>query len=458
MTATLILLGLEGLLVAAAWAAGARTKVSLALTLLCFTAPLEVYRADIGPGNLSLFRLSLALAMILALIDHRRAITASLRSPMLIAFGALVALMLVSAVSLSDNRELARSLVSQSVLCIVAASVIATLARNVPWWHLIHLIVLGSALPLLAAAAEGILGSDGTFSLPLLDHLPVPAGLEVTRQDISFLGDRQRLRGTFGDPNHFGAYLAFVAALGTALFARARMSADTRATLTYGALTIGSVAALAATLSRSAWAGAVVAVVIAGVLVASSAGLREQAVRRWRIGAVGALLALIVMAPLAPTIIDRLDSDRAENRMSSDVHGETTKVAFETLGDHPVFGVGVADLGPILGEGPRTSGAHSSYLTVGSETGGMGLLAMLVGILFVLGGLWRACQATRDVRDLLPVMALLAAYVGFLVSNGLYDLWWDDFHWVVLGAVTALAIRSPTTSPPWAFRRGPAEG
>lgn len=457
MTATLILVGLQGLLAAVAWVAGARTRGTLTLTLLCLTAPLEVYRADIGPGNLSLFRLSLALGVISVLLDHRRELLASLRSPIVIAFGVLVTLMVISAVSLSDNRELARSLVSQSVLCIAAAVVVGTLARSVPWWHVVHLIVLGSALPLLAAAAEGIFGSDGTFSLPLLDQLPVPPGLEVTRQDISVLGDRQRLRGTFGDPNHFGAYLAFIVALGTAMFARARMGTGTRAMLTYAPLTIGCVAALAATLSRSAWAGAAIATVVAALLVVSSATLREQTMKRWRVGAVGALLGLVVMAPLAPTIIDRLDSDRVENRASTDTHQETTRVAFETLADHPAFGIGVADLGPVLGEGQRTSGAHSSYLTVGSEIGGLGLLAMLSGILLVLRALWRACQATRSVKDLLPLMMLLAAYAGFLVSNGLYDLWWDDFHWVVLGAIVAASLGTPGSRSPWELRRRPAK-
>ncbi len=36
------------------------------------------------------------------------------------------------------------------------------------------------------------------------------------------------------------------------------------------------------------------------------------------------------------------------------------------------------------------------------------------------------------------IAALAAAYAGYLASNVVYDLWWDDFHWVVLGTLLAL--------------------
>jgi hypothetical protein len=54
----------------------------------------------------------------------------------------------------------------------------------------------------------------------------------------------------------------------------------------------------------------------------------------------------------------------------------------------------------------------------------------------LLAGAYRLLSAT-------PIVALAiglgAAYVGYLASNVTYDIFFDDFHWVMLGAVTALA-------------------
>jgi len=33
--------------------------------------------------------------------------------------------------------------------------------------------------------------------------------------------------------------------------------------------------------------------------------------------------------------------------------------------------------------------------------------------------------------------SIAAGYIGFAIANLSYDLWWDDFHWVVLGLVIA---------------------
>jgi hypothetical protein len=62
-------------------------------------------------------------------------------------------------------------------------------------------------------------------------------------------------------------------------------------------------------------------------------------------------------------------------------------------------------------------------------------------VVITLGLLIRAGRLLRRTYLAPLAIALAAAYVGFLAANATYDIWFDDdFHWVVLGAIAALAI------------------
>jgi hypothetical protein len=58
----------------------------------------------------------------------------------------------------------------------------------------------------------------------------------------------------------------------------------------------------------------------------------------------------------------------------------------------------------------------------------------------------RAARAAEPGTDAwLWMRAILAVYCGFLVANITYDVWLDDFHWVLIGAIVGMAARLPRT-------------
>jgi hypothetical protein len=62
---------------------------------------------------------------------------------------------------------------------------------------------------------------------------------------------------------------------------------------------------------------------------------------------------------------------------------------------------------------------------------------MAAAIFFALYPLIRLLRG--NARDTNPIAfvagGFLAAYVAFLLANATYDLWWDDFHWLLLGTI-----------------------
>lgn len=446
MIAYLILVAMAAAAFAIPLAIGVSGSARLAIAALFISAPLEVYRTEAAIGNVSVFRLVLAVAVLVALRDRRHDLVRLVRQPIALAAAGLLVIMTLSLLTMSENRSLALAALGQAAVVFVAALTTAALAQGLPVRSILRLACLGAALPVLAAAAQGSFANTGeSFGLPLLSHLPVAAGLEVTRADTLYLGqDGVRLKGTFGDPNHFAVWLVFMLAASIAIapswLGRRRTTSAAGVVWCVGILTV-----LLVTYSRTGWLCATVAAVLALILAGTSATGREllRTRCRWAMGA--ALVCVVAIVPLTPKIAQRLDNDRSANRVSNESHARTTRVAFDEFTAHPLAGIGLSDLGPRLGQERRTSGAHSSYLTIGSELGLPGLLGAVVLLGLIARALFTSGRAAA--RDNVARLGLFCAYMGFVVANAFYDLFWDDFHWLFVGVAMALAAPRPRVHP-----------
>ena len=447
-----IVIGLAELLVVSiAWIVSRGSINRAALYLLCLTAPLEVYRSPVAGYNVSLFRVSLLLVLAVLVVLERQRVFAAARVGSVVAYTAFGVLMATSVATLGDNDFLGRRNLAQLVVGVVALAVVVHLARREEPRVVLGALLLGGLLPLLAACYQGLAALWGASpQLPLVGRLHVAEGLEVTREREIFAGTEGiRLKGTFGDPNHFGTFLALlgVIAIGLSVAAMKRRHAVRAAA--FAGLALASVAVVAATYSRTAWLAFLsgVAMLAFGVVRASRGGhlgpITPKAL------AAAACLVLLLLAPLAPRVASRLDPGTPATEKSNETHARTAHVAFESFLDHPIFGIGQSDLGPKLGQGQRASGAHSSYLTFAAELGVLGLLLIALATTAVLRPAARAVRCHGVGSDhWLWAYTLAAAYFAFLVANITYDVWLDDFHWVVAGAIvgmTAAEIKRTST-------------
>lgn len=431
---------------------GGRLERSLA-ALIFLTAPLEVYRTSVAGVNLSLFRISVGVALVYLLVRHARgwrrgdtlAPWSYWRRPLVVAYVAIAGWMVISVAFEPINTFLGLRVLGTVLIGVAALTSLAFLMREAPLAATVEMFAFAAVLPILASAWQGIaFGLGWDAALPFLDLLPVDEGLEKSRDTGQFFGSSgNRARGTFADANHFGAFVSLALIASVGLFVRAVLVRQRHAAVGFGALAVAAVTMLISSYSRSAWLGTGAAtVLLAGLvlpLVRAPGGGRRMAVAAAGVAALVAVLAI----PLAPLVLDRLDSDARDNRISNTSHSQTINAAVAALEERPLTGIGLGGLGIRLDQGPRTSGAHSSYLSVGAELGAVGLLLLLWAAALALTILIRATRTRFPQEERVLAAALLAGYVGFLVSNVVYDLWWDDFHWAVLAMVLACDVRTP---------------
>jgi len=252
-----------------------------------------------------------------------------------------------------------------------------------------------------------------------------------------------RAFSTLGHPNLFGGLLVLVLPVAFGLLL-GETSRGRRVALTAAILLMG--VALLYTRSRGAWAGSVVALI--GVIA-----LRTRwTVRKIGIIAAGVLVLGVVMWAAAPSSFVR----RAR---SMENIGPRTIIWRASLGmfrERPVLGQGIGTFQVHyprhrpndcwrLGLDPNVLHAHSEYLEILAEMGGVGLVTFMGIVLAFFMSLSSALR--RDDKGSGALAAGLCASVGgTLLHNGVsVSLRWIStgaLFWLILGIGNALAVTS----------------
>jgi hypothetical protein len=443
MAAFAILLGIELLLLAACRTLSRGGWQLTALYLLAVTAPLEIYRTAIAKVDISLFRFSLLFAAVVLLVNTPRKLPLLarwVRHPLVVTYLLLACVTGIALLVHPINEFLGKREAAQIVLGAIALAIVGELVRRESAERAVAAIVAGGALPILAAGWQAIgprIGASG--ALPLLDRLPAAEGLEITRQALSSFGPiGARAKGTFGDPDHFGVYLIFVmcAALALTILAARRGSRPT--VLSFAAMATAAAATLLATYSRSAWVGGAIGAAIAGAWVANAWRTGQMRAPSRRVAIPIVIGLLIVAAGEASSVVERISPSSEINVISNREHEGTVRFAYDQFVAHPALGIGPGGLGVKLKLPPRTSGASSTYLSVAAQVGVLGLLALVFAAAITMRMLVRAYRSLRGEELQALALGLGGAYVGFLAANVTYDVWFDDFHWLMLGVIAGL--------------------
>jgi hypothetical protein len=410
--------------------------------LLIVTAPLEVYRSS-GGGvlNVSLFRLALAVGVVALVVDvirGRKRLTREVAVPFAI-YGALVVWQLVSLALVTPDRSLGYRFLGQYVGGLVAAFVITRYIQRKDLRLVAGLLGAGAILPLLGAAFRVFsVRNGGSGDLPGLNQLPLDPTIRAARQSGSFLLDgTQRLNATFSDPNHFGFYIATVllVTIGATCCVLLFDKPVVRTTAaSFALLVVSTTIAVIGTYSRSSWLLVGVGLIVLLTLLGRSVWTRQRAIAACVIG-------VAAMGVASPLIISRLGTSERGNSESTQQHEHTMRVALKLTAHHPIVGVGLGDYGRHAGQPALVSSAHSTFLTVAAELGLPGVALLLAAIISTSIAAIRTVQRA-PVADRVILAALTAAYIGLAVANMIYEVWMDDFQWVLFGLVLAATTRS----------------
>ncbi len=345
----------------------------------------------------------------------------------------------------AGRERLRRTPADLWLLLFLAAALTALVGAQDVRHGLVSFISLVSSV-LLAFLVVGVATTTARLRVALVAFLTIGAllgGLAVLERFQLFTlqpyyitwVDGIRARTTFEDPNVFGGVLAAAAALGIPLAAAERRPG--RAALFWclvGAATIG----VAMTLSRGAFVGLAAGSVVAVLVAPMRWSMRVALV----VAGVGAalLLVFVVLSPewVAAKITGIASDPSARLRLY------LADSAWRMFGAHPL-GVGPGNFEAAIGAYRNTRvpasllAPHTALLTILAETGFLGLIGMMAGIVVALWGVIRTALGAVTVELRTLASAALAGLVVLLVQSMTYSLETSKFLWFLVGASLAVA-------------------
>lgn len=425
--------------------------------LLIVCAPLEVYRTETGMFNLSVFRLALAVGAASLIWRLVKRPPRRIAVPAVIAvYGALIIVQTLSVLLVTETPALGTKFVLQYVGGLAAVVVVLSVVRRRDLPTVALTYVCSAVLPAIASVWRVLWPVDGNapHTLPGLDLLPIDPVLAATRRDGSFLLEGiQRLQGTHADPNHFAFFLAtvLVATLGLMIqrWHAGFAPGDARSRQLCLAAAIVTVL-LIGTYSRSGWLLASIGIALLAALIGRTA-LRTLLTRRHI--AVALVLCTACAAVAAPAVLTRLNPSTTGSSISTSQHLDTMRIAIDLLVEHPVTGTGLGGYGRFAGQPELISSSHSTILTTAAELGAPGALLLLA--VFGATGVWgrRTIAGVRDPGDRALRASLLGAWLAMALANLLYEVWLDDFQWILF-ALVLVGMRQPSLQlAPWPIHR-----
>jgi O-antigen ligase len=263
--------------------------------------------------------------------------------------------------------------------------------------------------------------------------------------------DRGRIFSTLGQANALAAYLVLALPLAV-VFGLTVVGRMQRLAL-LGAGGVIAIA-LALTLSRGGYLGALVAMSVMGALL-----FRRSMLTRRRLGLVGAAVFVVGMVSFSPLVAPSLNRivqrasmtiDLAEGSAAS--HLDLWAVGVRMATDYPVLGTG-PEMYPVLfsqyrdrvlppGQAAimarfRPESPHDVPIAIAAGAGLPALLAYLMIVLGALAAGWRWMRAERSRTERLLLAGLLAAALGHVTTDLFMTAEVAGTFWVLLGILAA---------------------
>ena len=377
-----------------------------------FVAPFNVYRRPAGPVNVSMMRAcvaALGVSLVIDVVARRRKLMMALSEVkwVIAAMLGFVALDLAenarNVTGLGDTLAGQHAIFFASVLVLgVGAVVLAVPVRK------IRLACLASCVLPYGLAVEQWIRGTANQPLPFESLIGSRGGLDI-RRSATASGGTIRPAAAFSDPNFLGVFCAVTFMIADQH--RRRTSGIERAFAI--ACQLGSVGVLVICGSRT---GLVALFAYVGVAVLLSLGRRH---RRLAVAFVIPVAAvLVVVSASAISVVGRGSAS-----ISTERHLETRLTAIGVGLAHPIDGIGLGNLGPLLSEPPDRSSSHALPFTLFAEEGILGLLLCGAALALPIVNLGRVSAGASELAFALG-LAIALWFYDFTFSIDVSAVWW----------------------------------
>lgn len=294
--------------------------------------------------------------------------------------------------------------------------------------RLLNVVLLGGSVAATIGLVFQALGPG--FAERMLTKL-IPLGYPDTRI-VRFIEDNpdraMRLVSTSIDPNSAGGMIAIVFVIGAVQLISRRPLINRKLCLLAVPLTG---LALLLTYSRGAWLGAAAGIGVAALLR-----------YRWLIPVGLAALGGLIVFGVGAAFFHRLWLGLTLQDPATVLRLQEYQNALAIIREYPLFGVGFGDAPSI----ELQTGVSSIYLTIGQQSGFLGLFAFLlaIGSAGMAGLIWWRRSPFGVESDLM--LTLLAA-LGSVIVIGVFDHYFFNIEfphmaallWVVIGLILGVA-------------------
>jgi O-antigen ligase len=244
-----------------------------------------------------------------------------------------------------------------------------------------------------------------------------------------------RINSTLRGPNPLGAYAVIIICMIVAIYAPRFKAIARKKQAAVAVITIGALAALWWSYSRSAMLAFAVAaccfVVAVGIgTISKRVAMYTATVFVVVLAGLGAFVAL--NPEFVSSVVLHENQDGGSAHKSNDGHLSSLQEGLEQTADEP-FGIGVGSTGSasLLGDNPRI--VENQYLAMAHESGWFGTILQLLLFVVVLVTAWR--NRKRPIA-----LAVFTSGVGMAVIGLVLPVWTDDTVSIVWWGLAAIAI------------------
>jgi len=400
-------------------------------------APLSVGLGTLFPDYKLLIKSWKEILMVIAclmgvfLVFQNKQQAKIIKDPIMIVIGLYIMLNLVIALAGIDNLTAVGAGLAINLRYVVFFGLVYVLLSIYPQYKKFFIrLGIAGALTLVVFAVLQV------FVLPhdILKYLGYNNQTIAPYLTIDRNYDFVRINSTLRGPNSLGAYAVMVMALMTSFLAKNKINKKRQFKVLVAILFFGSVIALWASYSRSAFIAAVISIIV----VLFIALYKKVSLRLWL--AAGAVLVILCAGFFAlpsgnyffSNVV--LHNNPASNSTSSSngEHISSLKDGFVQLLNQP-FGAGIGSTGSASLYTDRPEIIENQYLFIAHESGWLGLGLFLFIFVCILKRLWKK-------RSDWLALGVFVSGIGLALIGLVLPVWVDDTVSIIWWGMAAVAL------------------